>query len=79
MNDKPLQVYFRTLDKSGVIEAVKGTNRPAWFSHEACFNNLINTMNPDLVDLNVIIDKPAIEKAPDVNYRVELINSDERL
>lgn len=79
MNDKPLQVYFRTLDKSGVIEAVKGTNRPAWFSHEACFNNLINTMNPDLVDLNVIIDKPAVEKAPDVNYRVELINSDERL
>ena len=70
MNDKPLQVYFRTLDKSGVIEAVKGTNRPAWFSHEASFNNLINTMNPDLVDLNVIIDKPAIEKAPDVNYRV---------
>ena len=75
MNDKPIQVYFRTLER---VEE-NTPQRPEWFSYEKCFSNLLQTMNPELVDLNVIIDKPSIEPSEDIDYRVETINSDERL
>ena len=46
MNNKPIQVYFRTLER--VEENIP--QRPEWFSYAACFNNLLNTMNPDLLN-----------------------------
>lgn len=82
MNNKPIQVYFRTVDRKRVTEALSGNaiKRPAWFSYEACFNNLIKTMNLDLVDLNIIIDS-STDLVSDVfkNGRTENIDSSKRL
>ena len=76
-HEKPIQVYFRTVART----ETNMVGRPSWFSYEACWNNLLQTITPELVDLNVVIDSEIdpVDFVPSGDFRVETINSKERL
>tara|TARA_B100000424_G_scaffold153060_2_gene116935 strand:+ start:233 stop:1027 length:795 start_codon:yes stop_codon:yes gene_type:complete len=76
--EKPIQLYFRTVERQETNMA----GRPEWFSYEKCWDNLLRTINSDLVDINVIIDTEKERNNALTNemaHRVEMINSKERL
>ena len=76
--EKPIQVYFRTVER----QKPNMIGRPEWFSYEKCWDNLLRTVNSELVDINVIIDTEKERNNALTNemaHRVEMINSKERL
>jgi len=50
---KPIEIFVRHCNTSS--NSV-GKSRPEWFSREKCFQNLLNTFNPELANITVIFD-----------------------